>query len=287
MESIVRQHGGNGKLLRILHYIIRLFVLVLYLLIGNKYSQLVVCMYANQIDSHTYYTQLLLYVHDSAVHEFKMTLPLKREKGNAKCGEIEIELNDLHIQFSNNNSTAAATDGHTQDNRTSIIASASNTGTQNGPTSAAVAAGTVAGGVASLADDFNLMQLETPETQRRTGSHSPATTTASTTTTGATSTMSTTSNSTNGAAQGTNSASDRQTGLAVAGTAAVAAVGGAATVASATGGNARVPTPSSPAPNPSQRTPTPQVLDVYVNSLSFSLSLSHIYTHVSYHSLII
>lgn len=181
-----------------------------------------------------------------------MVLPLKREKGNHNCGEIEIELNDLHMQLSSDNSTTVV-DGHTQDNRTSSSDRAPDTSTQNGPTSAAA----VDGAVASFAD---LMQLETPEPQRRTGSLSLATTTANATAACATSTVSTASSSTNGAAESTNSVSDRQTGLAVPETAAVAALGGAATVASAAGGgNARVPTPTFPATQQPQRAPTPQV----------------------------
>ena len=181
----------------------------------------------------------------------KLVLPLKREKGSS-TGEIEIELSDLHMQLSSTNSTTES-DGHTQDNRTT---------SENGPTSTAVAAGGVASGVASLANDFNLMQLETPEPERRTGSVSQATTAASTATTRSTPTASKASTSANGSAQTTSSASDRQSVLAVPGAAGVAAVGGAATIATATGGNTRVPTPTSPAPNPPQRTPTPQVLSL-------------------------
>ena len=203
----------------------------------------------------------------SAVHELKLVLPLKREKGNSNCGEIEIELNDLHMQLPGSNSTTES-DGHIQDNRTASTTSGSAAGTQNGPTSTAVAAGGVASGVASLANDVNLMQLETPEPQRRTGSVSQATTTSSTATARATPTASTALSSANGSAQTTTSpASDRQSVLAVPGIAGVAAVGGAATTAAATGGNARVPTPTSPAPNPPQRTPTPQVLGLFLYSM--------------------
>ena len=169
------------------------------------------------------------------------------------------------MQLSSSNSTTGS-DGHTQDNRTANTTNASAAGTQNGPTSTAVAAGGVASGVASLANDFNLMQLETPEPERRTGSVSQATTAASTATARTTPTASTASTSANGSAQTTSSASDQRSVLAVPGAAGVAAVGGAATIAAATGGNTRVPTPTSPAPNPPQRTPTPQVL-------TFSLSL--------------
>ena len=196
----------------------------------------------------------------------KLVLPLKREKGSS-TGEIEIELSDLHMQLSSTNSTTES-DGHTQDNRTT---------SENGPTSTAVAAGGVASGVASLANDFNLMQLETPEPERRTGSVSQATTAASTATARSTPTASTASTSANGSAQTTSSA-DRRSVLAVPGAAGVATVGGAATIAAATGGNTRVPTPTSPAPNPPQRTPTPQVLYL---SLSFSLYIVIMGTCVS------
>ena len=205
-------------------------------------------------------------VASTAVHEMKMTLPLRREKGHHNCGEIEIELNDLHMQLS-----SAST--HERDNRTVTTAGASSTGTQNGPTSTAansVAATSAAVGAATVTDD--LMQLDTPQTERRAGNQSPAATTPNNTTTTATSTAGTTST----ASETPNSTSrtDRQAGLAVAGTATVAALGGAAAaVGAATGGTNRVvtptpsaptgqpqrtPTPSAPASQP-QRTPTPQV----------------------------
>ena len=178
-----------------------------------------------------YYSLLSL-----TVHELKMVLPLKREKGHHKCGEVEIELNDLHMQLP---TSAPATDE--QDNRTAVTANAATTATQNGPTSNTANSAAVAGGVAALTNDFNLMQLDSPATDRRAESQSPSgatptTTPSSTATTGATS------------AQNTATGTERQTGLAVPGAATVAAVGGAAAVATATSGNTRVPTPTSPAP---------------------------------------
>ena len=174
-----------------------------------------------------------------SVHEQKLVLPLRREKGHSNCGEIEIELNDLHMQLSTSPSEGQ------DNNRTTVTANATSSATQNGPTSSTANSAAVAGTVAALTNDVNLMQLDSPATDRRAGSQSPAGTTPTTTpttTAGATST------------QTTASATERQTGLAVGGAAAVTAVGGAAAVATATSGNTRVPTPTPPAPTntPSQ-----------------------------------
>ena len=192
----------------------------------------------------------------SVVHELKMTLPLKREIGHHNCGEIEIELNDLHLQLSGSSRTEA----NEQDSRTP--ANASSTATQNGPTSTAansVPASSVASGVAGITDD--LIQLEISQVERRAGSQSPATSTPNNTTaTAMTSTSTAGRSSTSPQTTSNTSGTQRPTGLAVAGTAAVAAVGGAAAVGAATGGNSRVLTPTPPAAaNPPQRTPTPQV----------------------------
>ena len=73
-----------------------------------------------------------MYLCVPAVNELKLVLPLKREKGNSNCGEIEIELNDLHMQLPGSNSTTES-DGHAQDNRTTSITSGSAADTQPQP----------------------------------------------------------------------------------------------------------------------------------------------------------
>ena len=206
----------------------------------------------------------------STVHELKLTLPLKREKGHHhKCGEIEIELNDLHVQLSSTNA-----DG--QDNRTANASSA-----QNGPTTSAASSG-AAGTVAAVTEDFNLMQLDTPQSERRAGSNSPSMTTptpTSTSTAGATTTAS------GAPSTSTANETDRQTGLAVPGVATVAAVGGVAAVGAATSGNTRVPTPTPPAAaNQTQRIPAPQVWSMERISSSSQFLLNSPSVHPSpYH----
>lgn len=176
---------------------------------------------------HTTYLFLI-----STVHELKMTLPLRREKAHHDSGEIEVELNDLHIQ----GSSTDAEDGSQQESSSRTITTANAVNTQNGPTTSVAAIS-----VDALANDLDLMQLESPATDRRAGSQSPASTTATSATTTPTSTAGTTStpSTEQTAADGT----ERQSVLAVPGTA--AAVGA---VAMATGGNNRVPSPVSLAP---------------------------------------
>ena len=136
---------------------------------------------------------------------------------------------------------------------------------QNNPTVAAVAAESVASGVASLSDDCNLMHLEIPKPQAQTWSMSQATITSASITPACTkSTMSTASNNANEPVQTILSASDRQTGLANPGTFGVTAVGGIATIAT-------VPTTTLLAPNQLHHIVSmPQV-----PSLFFSLMVMH------------
>ena len=117
-----------------------------------------------------------------AVHGVELTLPLRRDKANTDCGELSVELNDLHVQLPNTTSNAPNASSNSQSRTsTSPVNPTSNTSDplgviQNGPTTHENSNTADGGGsipVSALADDFDLMGLDTPRAERRGGESMP------------------------------------------------------------------------------------------------------------------
>ena len=93
----------------------------------------------------------------TTVHHVMLDLPLRREKSTVSAGYLSIELNDLHIQLPANSLTS--TNG-----RQSGVTRG--TTTENGPVSDSA--------VANLADEVNLIDMSTPEMERRNRPQGPS-----------------------------------------------------------------------------------------------------------------
>ena len=199
---------------------------------------------------------LLLFL--TTVHHVMLDLPLRREKSTVSAGYLSIELNDLHIQLPANSLTSA--------NGRQPGVTSGNT-TENGPVSDSA--------VANLADEVNLIDMNTPEMERRNRPQGP----------------SAVSNGREQASGTTGGSVEERTEPPTSSAAAQGvALVGLATVAASTAAGSRTPTPAltpstshpltqprhSPAPSPSPTpSPTPPqasflIHNIYMTTLFYS-----------------